>query len=269
MDTDEIARRVLVQRTSRYTDAGPPLGAAGSARFRIESGRVRVAYANPRPGMERELVAAVQRFARMRRSEAQWTVVPQRAGEADLPAALLAAGFRVSEDLLLMAHAGRIPAAASLPAPVSTPVAIGRITTWQQMWEYEYGSRQCFYDDPYPSHATVTQRAGERWRELERGWCRYYGAWLNGRLVGGCYVSQYEDVPTVMGVYTLPDARRKGIAGALVVRCVAETITPGNEEVCLFVEHGNPAENLYRGLGFVPLVDSRTYTWSPWERGAE
>src|SRR5690242_20411771 len=58
MDTDEIARRVLVQRTSRYTDAGPPLGAAGSARFRIESGRVRVAYANPRPGMERELVAA-------------------------------------------------------------------------------------------------------------------------------------------------------------------------------------------------------------------
>lgn len=262
MDTDEIARRVLMQRTSRYTDAGPPLGASGSARFRIESGRVRIAYANPCPSMERELVAAVQRFAHVRRIEAQWTVVPQRAGEADLPPALLAAGFHVSEDLLLMAHAGRIAVAASLPAPVS----IGRITVWQQMWEYEYGSRQCFYDDPYPSHATVTQRAGERWREHEHGWCRYYGAWLNGRLVGGCYVSQYEDVPTVMGVYTLPDARRQGIAGGLLARCVAETITltPGNEVVCLFVEHGNPAENLYRGLGFVPLVDSRTYTWNPW-----
>lgn len=260
MDTEEIARRVLAQRMSRYTDAGPPLGAAGSARFRIESGRARVAYASPHPTMERELVAAVQRFAHMRRLETQWTVVPQRASEAELPVALLAAGFHVGEDLLLMAHEGRIHAVVSLPAPVS----IGRITTWQQMWEYEYGSRQCFYDDPYPTHATVTQRAGERWRERERGWCRYYAAWLNGRLVGGCYVSQYEDVPTVMGVYTLPEARRKGIAGALVARCVADTITPGNDVVCLFVEHGNPAENLYRHLGFVPLVDSRTYIWNPW-----
>lgn len=258
MDTHDIARRILLQRLGRYTEPGPTLGSAGTARFRFETGRLRVAYASARSDQACELVAAVQRFAQIRRIQVQWTVVPTQAGEERLPEALAAARFERIEDLLLMAHEGYI--AAPFPNP---HLAVAPIVRWQEMWDYEYCSRTCFYGDLHPSDALVNQRAGERWNEHERGWCRYYVARLGGSIVGGCYISLFEDIPTIMGVCTMPEARGRGIATALLERAVADIISPANPVTCLFVERGNPAERLYRGLGFVHLLDSQTYSWSP------
>lgn len=256
MNTQEIARRILVQRTERYTDAGPPLGQTGSARFRMESARLRVAYATVHPGQARELVLAVLRYAQPRRMQVQWSVVPQRPGEEALPSALLAEGLRMTENLLLMAHEGPITAS------VNPAITIVPISSWQAMWLYEFGSRRSFYDDPHPSDALVGQRAGERWREQERGWCRYFAALARGEQIGGCYVSLYEDIPTLMGVYTLAEYRGRGVATALLAHVVGSVIRPDNPTVCLYVEHGNPAERLYRQLEFVPLLDTQTFVWS-------
>lgn len=256
MDIQEIARRILVQRTERYTDAGPPLDQAGSARFRVESARLRVAYATARQGRAQELVRAVVRYARSHRMQVQWSVVPGRAGEEELQSALLAEGFRMTENLLLMAHEGPIRAS------VDARIVLTSITTWQAMWLYEFGSRRSFYDDPRPSDPLVSQRAGERWREHERGWCSYFAAFVDGKQVGGCYVSLYEDIPTLMGVYTLAEYRGHGVATAMLAYVVANVIQSGNPIVCLYVEHGNPAEQLYRQLGFVPLLDTQTFVWS-------
>jgi predicted GNAT family acetyltransferase len=66
-------------------------------------------------------------------------------------------------------------------------------------------------------------------------------------------------VPTVMGVYTLPGARRRGVARTLLTRVVDEIVASRSEVCCLLVEHGNPAELLYRELGFVALADMRTF----------
>ena len=253
MNTQEIARRILVQRTERYTDPGPPLGQAGSARFRLETTRLRVAYATAQPGSARDLVLAIMRFARTRHMQVQWSVVPERPGEQELARELLAGGFTITENLLLMAHEGPVATA------VSPHILVQPITSWQAMWTYEFGSRRSFYDDPHPSDALVGQRAGERWRELERGWCRYFAAVIGGEQIGGCYVSLYEDIPTIMGVYTLPEFRGHGAATALLARAVADVHRPGNPYVCLYVEHGNPAERLYRQLGFVPLLDTQTF----------
>lgn len=259
MDIDEITRRILYQRMQRYPDSGPDLGMSGTARFRAESGRLRVAFANLRPDTVCDAVERVLRFARMQRLfEVQWVVVPQRPGEGELPNALQNAGFAVTEDLLLMAHEGRIQAQSN-PAVGVTP-----ITNFDAMWRYEYGSRQNFFDEPEPVDALVDHRARERWREQEHGWSRYYQAHLHGRVAGGCYISLFEDVPTLLGVYTLPAARRNGVATAMLAHAVAETIRPGHDMSCLFVKHGNPAEQLYRELGFVPLVDEQTYAWHSW-----
>ncbi len=257
MHREDVAQRVLAQRMERYTDVGPSLGSAGTARFRQESSRLRVAYATAAAGHAGQLVDAVLFAARLRRAQVQWTVVPERRGEGELPAALHTVGFKLDENLLLMAHDGPL---------VTTPnphVRVVPISNWQAMWTYEYGSRQCFYDDPRPSDALVGKRTSERWQEVERGWCHYFAAEVNSRQIGGCYVSAYEDVPTIMGVYTLPEARRFGVASALVARAVADSLAQGKAVCCLFVEHGNPAENLYRTLGFEPICDFRTYVWDP------
>jgi GNAT superfamily N-acetyltransferase len=241
----------------RYTDVGPSLGSSGTAYFRQEPSRLRVAYASATAGRAKEMVEAVLRASRLRHLHVQWTVVPERVGERELSHALSDANFALSENLLLMAHEG------SLIASLNPYVRVVPIASWQAMWTYEYGSRRSFYDDPRPSDALVNKRASERWQEIERGWCRYYVAELRGQQIGGCYISAYEDMPTIMGVYTLPEARHMGVATALLEHAVADSLGQGKETCCLFVEHGNPAERLYHQLGFEPICDFRTYIWDP------
>jgi predicted GNAT family acetyltransferase len=106
----------------------------------------------------------------------------------------------------------------------------------------------------------VSQRATERWQEQQAGWYRYYAALDGQRLVGGCYASLFEDIPTVMGVYTMPQARHRGVAGRLVTYVACDLAGAGQAACCLFVEKNNPAKNLYTELSFVPLVDMLTYT---------
>jgi L-amino acid N-acyltransferase YncA len=255
MDITDVTRRVLNQRMGRYPDAGPQLQPAGHARYRQEGARLRVAFATIKPGMAGEAVQRALRFARAQGIGVQWVVVPQRPGEAELPIALVRAGFQLFEGLLLMAHEGHIL------APLNPAVVISPIVTWQAMLEYEYGSREAFFEDTYPSEQAVTQRARDRWREQEHGWCRYYVALVRGKVVGGCYVSLFEEIPTLMGVYTIAAARRQGVATALLERAIVDTIRPGHDICCLFVRHGNPAERLYHQLGFVGLCDEDTYVY--------
>ena len=110
MNIEDIKNRVLAQRVNRYPDAGPDLAGAGYARYRQETGRLRVAFASIRPGREAFAIEQTQRFARQRGIEVQWVVVPNRSGEDHLPDALRAAHFRMDENLLLMAHGGFVVA---------------------------------------------------------------------------------------------------------------------------------------------------------------
>ena len=259
MDIEDIKRRVLVQRMKRYPDGGPGLAGAGAARYRQETGRLRVAFASIRRGRESAAIEQIQRFARPRGVEVQWIVVPEREGEGALPDALRDAHFRLDDNLLLMAHEGYVV------APPSSGVTVAAIETEQAMWQYEYGSRQAFFNEELPAEAAVSQRARERWREHENGWCRYYAATIAGRAVGGCYVSLFEAIPTILGVYTIAEARQRGVATALLERTISDLAHGGSWTSCLFVKHGNPAERLYRQLGFVPLMDEQTWVWTPWQ----
>ncbi len=253
MDTQEVTRRVVHQRLHRYTDNGPDLGAYGSARFKFDGLRLRIAFAAAQPGATDEVIARVVRFARQRGLQPQWTVMPQRVGEADFVEALPRAGFALHEALLLMAHEGY------LHAPLNPMVTTRPVQSWDDMWAYEYGSRRSFFDEAYPQDVVVRQRARDRWREQEQGWCRYYIATLENRVVGGAYITLFEEIPTIMGVYTVEEARHRGVATALLAQTIGEIIRPGRDICCLFVKHGNPAEQLYRRLGFVPLVDELTF----------
>lgn len=96
--------------------------------------------------------------------------------------------------------------------------------------------------------------------------------WVRGRLhrarVVACkgrvlFVS-YADVRRpegwlVQGVYTFPDARRRGLAAAGMSALVAEAFHSGTDHVQLAVVGGNTAaEKLYERLGFSPFAALRT-----------
>lgn len=255
MDTQTITHRILAQRMARFPDPGPALAPLGTARFRHEGTRLRVAFATLAPGAAAAAVARVLSYTQSLGIGAQWVVTPQRPGEEDLPRALEAAYFYMAEDLLLMAREGALRVATH-PA-----IGVAPIKTFQEMIEYEHGSRQAFFEGVQASEIVMMNRARDRWREQEHGWCRYYVARVEGRMAGGCYASLHEDVPTLMGVYTVPAARRRGVATALLVRAVSDTLRPGHEACCLYVRHGNRAEQLYRRVGFVPLLDEVTYAY--------
>ena len=278
MDTPTVTRTILDQRLRRYMDSGPDLSPFGSARFRRDGILLRVAYAMAHPGMAGPLVDRVLRYARLRGMRVQWVVVPQHMGEGELAPALTAARFRLYEQLLLMAHAGPIV------APINPAVVITPITRCDEMMAYEDGNRQAFFDEMGAALGDVAMRARQRWQEQERGWCQYYVATLGNGVIGGCYITSFEEIPTIMGVYTLEQARRQGVATALLARVIADMLparrqaqlvpvppdgspspaqfaSTGRELCCLFVKHGNPAGQLYRQLGFVPLVDELTFDW--------
>jgi predicted GNAT family acetyltransferase len=80
---------------------------------------------------------------------------------------------------------------------------------------------------------------------------------VNGRPVGTARLTD-EELPVVVGVVTLPEARGRGVAtavtGALAARAVSE------RGVCaLYVERGSQAQRIYRRIGFEPLF--RTQAW--------
>jgi GNAT superfamily N-acetyltransferase len=253
---DDVTRRVVAQRRPRFPDPIPGLAADRSAFARTDGMLLRVAYATCPPSAAYALVDHVVRHATARGLGVHWTVVPTLPGEAALPPALLARGFRADESQRLMIHLGPL----TLPATGSAPeVTIHRIGTWQEMLVYEQGSRLAFFDDARPHPSVVENRARQRLHDQERGWARYYAAHLDGRPVGGCYLTLYEDIPTVMGVYTIPAAQRRGVATGLLAAVVGELLAEGQPAHCLYVRMGNPAERLYRALGFVPVLDEHTY----------
>ncbi len=256
--THDILRRILAQRAQRYTDRGPDLTPLGSARFRQEGTRLLIADAQLAPDSIREGVARIVSHARQRGMRIVWTVSHSMVETAEtdaLQAALLANGFVLDERLILMARQRELLAYAN-PA-----VTINPITSWPVMWAYEHGNRRSFYDDHIPDESIVTARARERWRQQEMGWYRYYAATLNDRFVGGLYISLWEDVPTLMGVYTLNDSRRQGVATAVLARAIHDLLESGRDTYCLYVKEGNPARHLYHELAFQTLSVEDTYVF--------
>jgi GNAT superfamily N-acetyltransferase len=253
MNMQDVTRRILEQRMQRYPSVVPGLSDVGTAPCRLDGSRLQVAFATARAAGGAKLASTVLGYCAVHQYQLLWHVMPQRPGEAELVGALTGLGVHLAESQHVMAHEGRVEL---VPNPRVTIVSIESL---QAMLTYEEGSRAAFFDDPYPIDTLIERRARERMYEQERGWCRYYATHLDGQPVGGCYYTLYEDIPTIMGVYTSGGARNQGVAGTLLARIVNELCESGSAHCCLYVRQGNPAERLYRSLGFLPLLEEHTF----------
>jgi ribosomal protein S18 acetylase RimI-like enzyme len=86
---------------------------------------------------------------------------------------------------------------------------------------------------------------------------------VNGHPAGRLYVHRGDDEIGLIDVALLPEYRRRGIGGELLLALLAEARRLGRR-VTLYVERHNPALRLYERLGFRQLADEGIYLFMEW-----
>lgn len=77
----------------------------------------------------------------------------------------------------------------------------------------------------------------------------------NGVRIGALITTLPDDRPLVADVFVLPERRRCGYARQLMLECISALREGGFNSLVLWVTRGNPAQELYRSLGFVEVPD--------------
>jgi ribosomal protein S18 acetylase RimI-like enzyme len=88
----------------------------------------------------------------------------------------------------------------------------------------------------------------------------------DGQPVGRVYVDEEAERLHLIDIALLPEARGRGIGGAILADLLREA-RGGGRTVAIYVEKHNRARHLYRRLGFVPIADEDVYDYREW-RGA-
>jgi hypothetical protein len=105
------------------------------------------------------------------------------------------------------------------------------------------------------------ERAVSRW--LYEGFKRTYLWELDGRPVSWAGVGGRTPHGTRVGpVYTPPEQRRRGFAGALVAAAAQAQLDDGLEFCFLFTDLANPTANhVYQAIGYEPVTDIDVYVF--------
>ncbi len=90
----------------------------------------------------------------------------------------------------------------------------------------------------------------------------------DGVPVGRLYVERGEALIRIIDIAIRPGHRGGGIGMELLSRLIAEA-SPGARAVELHVEVNNPAQRLYRRLGFVPVAEVPPYLRMAWRPPAD
>jgi ribosomal protein S18 acetylase RimI-like enzyme len=86
---------------------------------------------------------------------------------------------------------------------------------------------------------------------------------VDGADAGRLYVHRAEDELHVVDVALLPEFRGRGIGTALLRELMDEAGAAG-KRVSIYVEETNPAQSLYRRLGFEPVAEQGVYLLMEW-----
>ena len=92
------------------------------------------------------------------------------------------------------------------------------------------------------------------WERLVIDWMRrggrYYVAYVDGKPVGTSFLFSLMKIGGIFNVGTLKEYRNRGIATALTIHAINESIRKGNDIHTLQADKGGNAERLYKKIGF-------------------
>jgi ribosomal protein S18 acetylase RimI-like enzyme len=104
-----------------------------------------------------------------------------------------------------------------------------------------------------------------QWTHYDRTYKRLE-RWIaekNGRPIGRLYLATEPDALRVVEISIMPEDRGRGL-GRELLRGVLEQASAAGLDVVLSVDRGNPAEDLYRRMGFETVRDEGMKTGMRW-----
>jgi len=175
---------------------------------------------------------------------------------------LAAAGFEVSQSVVLRASAVRAPA--KMHAGVIVRPLAGD-EDWRAAAALQIACRSEVYEAA--RYAVFKELQMARYREMAAaGLGQWFGAFLDGRLVGDLGLFREATLGRFQQVETHPDFFRQGICGRLVYEAARYGLEEMRlSELVMVADEHYHAARIYESAGFTPVAREYSACW--WERG--
>jgi predicted GNAT family acetyltransferase len=133
---------------------------------------------------------------------------------------------------------------------------------WRDAIEVQILSKAAEYD--VASYRLFKERQMARYRAMsEQNLGHWFGAFLDGKLVGDLGIFREGPIGRFQSVETHPDYRRQGICGRLVYESAKFAFEQmGVTELVMVADENYHAAKIYESVGFVPTV--KEYSASLW-----
>jgi GNAT superfamily N-acetyltransferase len=194
-------------------------------------------------GLFREAFAAEPR---VRHETFMWDVPAGAPGEV---APFLDAGFELEENVVLATGAVQQP-----PHP-NPDLVVRRIETeaeWAEAVENQVRCRSDGWPDADAYRAFAKTRMHGYRALAGAGLGGWYGAFLDGALVGDLGLFRDGAVARFQNVGTHPDHRGRGVCGTLVHAVSTEALGAGVEQLVMIADEHYHAARIYESVGFRP-----------------
>lgn len=170
-------------------------------------------------------------------------------GELGCIEPFLQAGFELDRSVMLTAE--RV----HLPPNYSTLATIRRLES-EEEYEQAIAIQVDCRDPRFPveTYTAFVRGSMENYRRLiDAGLGAWYGAFLDGRVVGDLGLFFDGDVGRFQNVGTAPDHRRQGICGRLVHDVAREAFANGRaRQLTMVADESYHAARIYESIGFAP-----------------
>lgn len=173
-------------------------------------------------------------------------------------------GFKVDFSVVLTAKAVHSPKKINLQVsirPISTDLE------WKQVTENQILSKSADFKEP--EYRIFKERQMARYRAMaEQGLGHWFGAFLDGKLVGDLGIYREGSLGRFQSVETHPDFQRKGICGALVYKSAMFALNEmGLTELVMVADENYHAAKIYESVGFAPTAKEYSAFWWDKESG--
>jgi GNAT superfamily N-acetyltransferase len=148
-------------------------------------------------------------------------------------------------------HAADVVMVHQAPATLEPPgeVTIRRVVNPDAEFWRRYSESRNMFGEPLPPDVVDQMDRRDREVMIPAG-LRLFAASVNGELAGLANLLSLDGVGYVDNVVTFPEFRRRGVATALIMRLVDESLGGGDRAIHLLADEGQPPQRLYERLGF-------------------